>query len=123
VIKSKLKKSFCEPGNIDFCPPIALAKALIWDRNASSGDEAATTLKIVRPPDHGGDKEYESVEQVQQDFAQGEAILHPGDLKAGVSTIMVEVMSQIADAIKSDKEAFQESKVLKDFKKLSKGKK
>jgi hypothetical protein len=132
VIKSKLKKAFCEPGNVDFCPPIALAEALIWDSAKSAApspasstqDGADTTavnvsprLVISRPLEHGGDKEYTSADDLRADFVQGEGTLHPGDLKNGVSTVMVDVMTRVIDAIKNDKAVFQASKVLKDFKK------
>ena len=59
---------------------------------------------------------------MEADFKSG--ALHPGDLKATASTIMVGVLDKIASAIKADKEATQASKALKAFaKKMAKKKK
>merc|ERR1711935_465567 len=49
--KSKMKKAFCEPKNIDFCPPISIASAFAF------GDEADSTGEMIisRSPENGGD--------------------------------------------------------------------
>lgn len=109
--KSKMKKAFCEPGNIEFCPPIVLANAF-----------AAGDIEIKRSEENGGDVVYKKQTDMEADFKSG--ALHPGDLKATASTIMVGVLDKIASAIKADKEATQASKALKAFaKKMAKKKK
>ncbi|GFH58177.1 nucleotidylyl transferase [Chaetoceros tenuissimus] len=109
--KSKMKKAFCEPGNIEFCPPIVLANAF-----------AAGDIEIKRSEENGGDVIYKEQADMEADFKSG--ALHPGDLKATASTIMVGVLDKIASAIKADKEATQASKALKAFaKKMAKKKK
>lgn len=109
--KSKMKKAFCEPGNIEFCPPIVLANAF-----------AAGDIEIKRSEENGGDVIYKKQADMEADFKSG--ALHPGDLKATASTIMVGVLDKIASAIKADKEATQASKALKAFaKKMAKKKK
>merc|ERR1712232_289641 len=106
--KSKMKKAFCEPGNIEFCPPIVLANAF-----------AAGDIEIKRSEENGGDVVYKKQSDMEADFKSG--ALHPGDLKATASTIMVGVLDKIASAIKADKEATQASKSLKAFaKKMAK---
>lgn len=102
--KSKLKKAFCEPENIDFCPPTALAVAF-----------GPAEITIKRSPENGGDVTYRSKEEMEVDFKSGS--LHPGDLKASSTAIMVGVLEKIASAIKSDSDATKASKALKAFQK------
>ncbi len=110
--KSKMKKAFCEPGNITFCPPIVLANAF-----CPNGD-----LTIIRSPENGGDIVYKNQSEMEDDFRNGS--LHPGDLKASSTKIMVDVLDRIAAAIKGDKEVTKASKALKAFqKKMAKKKK
>ncbi len=110
--KSKMKKSFCEPGNVAFCPPIVLANAFNPD-----GD-----LVISRSPENGGDIVYKNQSEMEDDFRSGS--LHPGDLKATSTKIMVGVLERIAAAIKGDKDVTKASKALKAFqKKMTKKKK
>lgn len=108
--KSKLKKAFCEPGNTDFCPPITLAFAF-----------GPSEITIKRSPENGGDVTYKSQEEMEVDFKSGS--LHPGDLKATTTTFMVQILDQIACALKNNADAAKASKVLKAFaKKMSKKK-
>mmetsp|Transcript_25585 Transcript_25585/g.38262 ORF Transcript_25585/g.38262 Transcript_25585/m.38262 type:complete len:817 (-) Transcript_25585:179-2629(-) len=108
--KSKMKKAFCEPGNIDFCPPIDLAFAFGPDE-----------IMINRSPDNGGDVTYKSKEEMETDFKSGS--LHPGDLKASSTAIMVQVLEKLASTMKTDPDAAKASKALKAFqKKMSKKK-
>ena len=46
--KSKMKKAFCEPGNVDFCPPIEVFAHF-------GGLENGKTITISRSPDNIGD--------------------------------------------------------------------
>jgi tyrosyl-tRNA synthetase len=113
--KSKTKKSFCEPGNIDFCPPIEL---LAYFGGLDSGKE----VTIQRSPDNGGNVIYKSKADLQNDFESGS--LHPGDLKGVVSTVMLELLTCISEELKNDDEATKSAKVLRSFeKKMAKQKK
>ncbi len=108
--KSKMKKAFCEPGNIDFCPPIALAIAF-----------GPSEIVIKRSAENGGDVTYKSKDEMEADFKGGS--LHPGDLKATSTAIMVGVLEEITGAIKNDADATKAAKALKAFqKKMSKRK-
>ena len=123
--KSKMKKAFCEPGNIDFCPPIALLTYFGGLDSGSSADGAGNGgggVTISRSPENGGDVTYTSKSQVEADFKSG--ALHPGDLKGCISTIMVEVLTKTSEAIKNDGSAAKGVKALKAWaKKMSKQKK
>ena len=113
--KSKTKKSFCEPGNVDFCPPIEL---LAYFGGLDSGKD----VTIQRSADNGGDIVYTSKSGLRKDFESGS--LHPGDLKGVVSTTMVQVLTSIHDELQRDGEATKGVKALKAFgKKMAKQKK
>jgi hypothetical protein len=51
--KSKMKKAFCEPGNVDFCLPIEVFAHF-------GGLENGKTITISQSPDNGGDVTYMS---------------------------------------------------------------
>lgn len=108
-----MKKAFCEPGNTDFCPPIALSLFF-------SGGE----ILIKRSEENGGDVTYKTQEEIERDFTSG--ALHPGDLKAFASTTMVATLDKLSTGIKGDADTTKASKALKQFQKKmakSKGKK
>jgi len=113
--KSKMKKAFCEPGNVDFCPPIEL---LAYFGGLDSGGKDVT---ISRSPDNGGDVTYTTKAAILADFKSGS--LHPGDLKGAISTIMVEVLTKLNGEIKADGDAAKGVKALKAFEKKMKKKK
>jgi hypothetical protein len=116
--KSKFKKAFCEPGNIVFCPPIALANAFVFTEWVSSNNN--NTLEVVRTPENGGTKIYTTVQEVEIDFQQGESILHPGDLKNAIVPHVITTLERINTAITSDKATTVASKTLKTFLKKKK---
>lgn len=114
--KSKLKKAFCEPGNVEFCPPIEL---LAYFGGIEGGGDGVT---ISRSPDNGGDVTYTTKNALLKDFESG--ALHPGDLKGATSGIMVEVLTKLSSGIKADGDAAKGVKALKAFeKKMAKQKK
>jgi tyrosyl-tRNA synthetase len=115
-----MKKAFCEPKNIEFCPPIALASAFAFGLSSSSvgGGE----LTIQRPPENGGDVVFTKRAEVEASFA--DESLHPGDLKAAASLLMVAILEKLSAGIKADSEATKASKALKALqKKLAKSSK
>ena len=110
-----MKKAFCEPGNIDFCPPIVVASTLSFGFDGQS----AGAFVVKRSDENGGDVTYESRAEIEKDFSSG--ALHPGDLKASATTIMISTLEKLATGIKNDGDATKASKALKAFqKKLAK---
>ena len=77
ALKKKLKKAFCEPGNIadngilSFCKYVIIPVAL-----------KGKQFSIQRAAEHGGDVSYSSYEDLEIAFGKEE--IHPGDLKAAV---------------------------------------
>ena len=117
--KSKMKKAFCEPGNVEFCPPIEL---LAYFGGLDDNSNDTKEVIISRSPDNGGDVTYTDKSAILKDFESGS--LHPGDLKSAISGVMVEVLTKISAEIKGDDKTSNGVKVLKTFeKKMAKQKK
>jgi len=116
--KSKMKKAFCEPKNIDYCPPISVASAFAFGLEADSTGE----IIISRTPENGGDAVFKNRSELEAAFA--DESLHPGDLKAYASSTMVATLDKLAKAIKADGDSTKAGKTLKAMaKKLAKKKK
>ena len=113
-----MKKAFCEPKNIDFCPPISVASAFAFGLEADSTGE----MVITRSPENGGDAVFKSRSELEAAFA--DESLHPGDLKAFASATMVATLDKLSKAIKADGDSTKAGKTLKAMaKKLAKQKK
>lgn len=112
VAKSKMKKSFCEPGNVNFCPAIEFVKIF-----------RSSNFEVVRNPENGGSVIYTDPAQLIADF-QSEK-MHPGDLKGAVSeSILIGLLSKLDGGIKQNKELKDALKGLKALeKKAAKAKK
>lgn len=106
-----MKKAFCEPGNTDFCPPIVVASTLSFGFDGQN----AGTFVVKRSDENGGDVTYESRAEIEKDFSSG--ALHPGDLKASATTLMISTLEKIAIGIKNDNDATKAAKILKVFRK------
>jgi hypothetical protein len=50
---------------------------------------------------------------LQDDFVQGEQVLHPGDIKTAATNIIIGILETITKSIQSDKNAVAASKTLK----------
>merc|ERR1719317_948375 len=76
-IKKKLKKAFCEPGNITDNGVLSFCKYVVFPV-ALKGEK----FTINRPEQHGGDVSFDDFDSLEQSFAKED--IHPGDLKAAV---------------------------------------
>jgi hypothetical protein len=114
-----MKKAFCEPGNVKFCPPISVASAFSFGLTEVSEGE----LKISRSEENGGEATFKNRADLEAAFVQGEHVLHPGDLKEAVIPIVVGTLEKLSAAIKADSDATKACKTLKALaKKLAKKK-
>ena len=103
--KAKMKKAFCEPGNLAFCPPISLSSFFALQHGTGA-------VAITRTPENGGDITYHTRDAIAADFAAGK--LHPGDLKEFAAKTMGDVLQRITDATK-DKDVANSKKILQAF--------
>ncbi|CAB1350465.1 unnamed protein product [Coregonus sp. 'balchen'] len=90
-VKKKLKKAFCEPGNIENNGVLSFVKHVLFPLIGE--------FSIKRDPKFGGDKTYTDFEEVEKEF--GEELIHPGDLKAGVEVALNKLLDPIRKKFES----------------------
>ncbi|XP_036411511.1 tyrosine--tRNA ligase, cytoplasmic [Megalops cyprinoides] len=90
-VKKKLKKAFCEPGNVQNNGVLSFVKHVLFPLNSE--------FVIKRDPKWGGDKVYTVYEEVEKDFA--EEVIHPGDLKASVEVALNKLLDPIRKKFES----------------------
>lgn len=76
-LKKKIKRAFCEPGNITDNGLLSFTKHVLY--SLFKDDEG---FRISRKAEFGGDIEYKKYEDLESAFAKEE--VHPGDLKTAV---------------------------------------
>uniref|UniRef100_A0A0B7AZ76 Tyrosine--tRNA ligase n=2 Tax=Arion vulgaris TaxID=1028688 RepID=A0A0B7AZ76_9EUPU len=91
-IKKKLKKAFCEPGNITDNGILSFCKYVLFPLRTKA-------FEIKRAADFGGDIVYKSYEDLEKAFAKEE--VHPGDLKNAVEIYLNELMEPIRKEFES----------------------
>ncbi|KAM3596729.1 uncharacterized protein V6R79_019466 [Siganus canaliculatus] len=90
-VKKKLKKAFCEPGNIQNNGVLSFVKHVVFPLFGE--------FSIKRDAKWGGDKIYSVFEEVEKDFA--EEAIHPGDLKASVEVALNRLLEPIRKKFES----------------------
>ena len=93
-IKSKIKKGWCEEGNVEGNPILEIAKNVIFHEFNS--------INVERPEKFGGNITYDSYASLESDF--GEKKLHPGDLKQTIGDYLVKVISPVRDKLSLNEE-------------------
>ncbi|XP_038059807.1 tyrosine--tRNA ligase, cytoplasmic-like [Patiria miniata] len=91
-LKKKLKKAFCEPGNIESNGVLAFVKHVLLP--LTDGE-----FLIERDEKFGGSVTYSDYDSLEQAFAKQE--VHPGDLKAAVVRELNRLMEPIRKAFES----------------------
>lgn len=101
AVKSKLKKAFCEEGNIIENPILQFLKAVVFPVfSLFRADKGEYKFTIKRPEKYGGNVEFSEYEQLERAFA--EKSVHPGDLKAGAADALNELLEPIRQIWASD---------------------
>ena len=95
-IRTKIKKAWCEEGNIENNPLLEISNQIIFHEYDN--------MKVVRPEKFGGNIEYSDYNQLKTDFV--EKRLHPTDLKQTVGNYLVEIISPIREKLNLDEELF-----------------
>lgn len=93
-IRSKLKKAWCEEGNIKDNPVLEVTKHVIYHEF----DE----ISVERPAKFGGNVAYSSYSQLESDFMQKK--LHPTDLKQTVANYLIKIIQPIREKLVLNKE-------------------
>ncbi|KAK0175782.1 hypothetical protein PV327_009504 [Microctonus hyperodae] len=95
AIKKKLKKAFCEPGNIVDNGILAFSKHVIYPLM-----KAGEKFLISRTAEFGGDATFEKYEDLEASFAKED--IHPGDLKAAVEVYINKLLDPIRKEFAND---------------------
>ncbi|RZC42270.1 tyrosine--tRNA ligase, cytoplasmic [Asbolus verrucosus] len=95
-VKQKLKKAFCEPGNIKNNGVLSFTKHVIFPLL-----QDGRKFVIPRKESNGGDISYETYEQLEEAFAN--ETVHPGDLKAGVEVYINKLLEPIRQTFQNPK--------------------
>jgi len=91
-IKKKLKKAFCEEGNVENNGPLSFTKHVLLGVNGS--------FELVRTAEFGGPKTYTDYAELEADFAAKD--VHPGDLKNSVGEAINKLLAPIIKSFDTD---------------------
>ncbi|PIO29891.1 hypothetical protein AB205_0109490 [Aquarana catesbeiana] len=90
-VKKKLKKAFCEPGNIENNGVLSFVRHVLFPLKSE--------FVVLRDEKYGGNKTYTDYETLEKDFAEQE--VHPGDLKASVEKALNKLLAPIREKFNS----------------------
>ncbi|KNE63391.1 tyrosine-tRNA ligase [Allomyces macrogynus ATCC 38327] len=92
-VERKIKRAFCEEGNVADNGVLAFVKAVLFPIAGLRGNASFT---IKRPEKFGGDSTYTSFEDLEKAFAEKK--VHPGDLKKAVAEALNVLLEPIRAA-------------------------
>ncbi len=93
-IRNKIKKAWCEEGNIEANPLLEISKHIIFHESSE--------MSVERPEKFGGNVSYSDYSQLESDFNSKK--LHPTDLKQTVAEYLVKIVGPIRDKISLSEE-------------------
>lgn len=92
-VKKKIKRAFCEPGNITDNGLLSFVKHVLFSIFTEG-------FEIVRKPEFGGSVTFSNYEDLEKAFAAEE--LHPGDLKVSVENYINRLLEPIRKSFDDD---------------------
>ncbi|XP_077193485.1 tyrosine--tRNA ligase, cytoplasmic [Paroedura picta] len=90
-VKKKLKKAFCEPGNVENNGVLSFIKHVLFPLKSE--------FVILRDEKWGGNKTYTDYGELEKEFA--DEIVHPGDLKNSVEVALNKLLEPIREKFNS----------------------
>lgn len=90
-VKKKLKKAFCEPGNIENNGVLSFVRHVLFPLKSE--------FVVLRDEKYGGNKTYTDFDALEKDFA--EQNVHPGDLKASLEKALNKLLDPIREKFNS----------------------
>ncbi|KAJ3088164.1 Tyrosine--tRNA ligase, cytoplasmic [Quaeritorhiza haematococci] len=91
-VERKLKKAFCEEGNVDDNPILAFMKIVIFPVMSLKHD-GQWSFTIKRPEKYGGNVSFSVYQELEDAFREKK--LHPGDLKKGAADALNSLLEPI----------------------------
>jgi len=86
-VEKAVMNAYCPAKDTSYNPVLTWAKLLIFNEDK--------LLEVKRPEKYGGDKTYESYDQLEEDFVNGS--LHPLDLKKAVAEYINDLLEPIRE--------------------------
>ncbi|RIA98986.1 tRNA synthetases class I-domain-containing protein [Glomus cerebriforme] len=101
TVSRKLKKSFCEEGNIKDNGVLSFVKSVLFPLRSHNGNTPSFVIKCDEK--HGGNvTEYTNYQSLEDDFRDKK--VHPGDLKAAVTEAINNLLEPIRKKWENDLE-------------------
>jgi len=88
-IRGKIRKSWCEEGNVEGNPLLEIARHVIFHEFSE--------LDVERPERFGGNVSYSSYQELESGFRDRK--LHPTDLKQAVGEYLVRIISPVRERL------------------------
>lgn len=104
-VNVKIKKAFCPPQIVEGNPCLEYIKYIIFPW--------FNEFKVERAASNGGDKTYNSFEELVSDYEGGE--LHPGDLKPSLAKALNKILQPVRDHFTNDPTAKDLLKRVKSY--------
>jgi len=100
-IRNKIKKGWCEEGNIKDNPMLEISKHIIFHE--------FNEIQVERPEKFGGNVTFTDYSQLESEFTQKK--LHPSDLKQAVANYLIKIIAPLRDRLVLNEEVFD---IIKD---------
>ena len=100
-VKEKMNEAYCPQGEAEENGVLEYTEYLIFPIL----EKKEETFKVERPEKYGGNLDYESYEELEEDFLQEE--LHPQDLKNAAGDHLAEILKPIRETLEDEKELMQ----------------
>eukprot|EP00842_Homolaphlyctis_polyrhiza_P006459 jgi/Hompol1/6814/HPOL_005090-RA len=100
AVVAKIKKAFCEEGNVDDNPILSFIKVVVFPVNRLKDSDYK--FVINRPEKFGGDRVFETPDALEESFRNKE--VHPGDLKAAAASAINALLEPIRAVFRNDPE-------------------
>ncbi|GLT25038.1 hypothetical protein SLA2020_001930 [Shorea laevis] len=94
-VNVKIKKAYCPPKTVEGNPCLEYIKYIIFPW--------FNEFKVERSADNGGDKIFQSFEDLVSDYENGD--LHPGDLKPALAKALNKILQPVRDHFNSNANA------------------
>ena len=95
-IKNKIKKAWCEEGNIESNPLLEISKHVILHE--------FNDIKVERPEKFGGNVTFSNYSELESSFRDKK--LHPSDLKQTVANYLITIITPIREKLVLEEELF-----------------
>lgn len=102
-VKEKMNEAYCPQGEKEENGVLEYTRYLIFPIL----EKKQQKFRVERPEKYGGDLEYDSYDELEQDFLEEE--LHPQDLKQAAGEHLAEILKPIREKLENEKELMEKA--------------